>query len=417
MRRTLMDLRMRRLARCAGLLGALILLFFELQRIDHVGSDFQIFHAAALRFSDDPLTLYEAASIRSLQGFIYPPPAILFFLPFSHLSVLSSYIVFVGVLYLSAFCAMAVWTLLSIEETRGSRVPRHDLFTIVVLAVASGPFFSVVSAGQVDTVILLLCIGYITLIQYHRPTLAGAILVLGFWIKIYPVVLLVYGLRRSEALRIFAGFLVGLITIPLVALPMLPLELYKIYYMQFLPALSDGTIIGIYNQSASAFWIRLNLSILEPIETLNVYPIGIWIRIAILIPALAALASIAATVKRGAPNRILAAMMMTTIAPISPLGWGHTYVYMIPLMVATWFLARALKSMVSRVILAGIYVTILVPAYHQFPVLPGVPELFYKVLYSRYLFAALVLLAIAAILTGSLISKSRSGATSGPTMG
>src|SRR5438067_10923821 len=75
----------------------------------HIGGDYKIFYHAAARFNLNSFSLYNPDSVRTLQGFLYPPPAVILFLPFCELPVEWSYNLFVLLLYASAFALIKIW--------------------------------------------------------------------------------------------------------------------------------------------------------------------------------------------------------------------------------------------------------------------------------------------------------------------
>ena len=87
--------------------GCLSLIIVQaLSIVGHVGSDFRLFYQAAHRFSRDPLSVYLSGSQETLQGFLYPPPAIAIFLPFLKFSLDTGYYVFIVAIYISAILSI-----------------------------------------------------------------------------------------------------------------------------------------------------------------------------------------------------------------------------------------------------------------------------------------------------------------------
>lgn len=382
------------------LLGGIFLFFLEMKSIaTHTGSDYRIFYNVATRFKINPLELYTVSSVWTLQGFLYPPPAVTLFLPLAALSLESSYKFFVVLLYFSTFCAMALWLRLSDFEDKSLSLSGLEKINVIVLAAVSGPFFAAVVAGQVDILVLLLCTIHITLATRNRPIRSGFVLAVGFWIKIYPVILLAYAFSRPDAKRIFLGFLCGVLTIPLILAPIVPLQLYEQYFLEYLPKLSGGTIVNIYNQSASAFFVRLSLPIEESIRSFQAQVVPTSLRFSISLVAMIMVGSISYAAKQTGGFKLpLFAMILAVFAIFAPLGWGHTYVYIGPLAYFTWFIGKKIQSKVSIYLLAISYAALLIPAYRTFSMRPYFPELVYKILYSRYLFVTLFLIILAAVL-------------------
>jgi hypothetical protein len=284
------------------------------------------------------------------------------------------------------------------EDKNFASAKLHSV-NVILLSATSGPFFAAIVAGQVDIFVLLLCTVHIALISKGRPAVGGFVLAFGFWIKIYPLALLVYALSRPDARRIFLGFLVGLLTVPLVLTPIVPFHLYKLYFLELLPKLSGATIINIYNQSLAAFFMRLSLPLNASVDSFQAYMVPTSIRLSITIAAVTFIGAISAVAKlTKGPNIPLLAMILSIFAVFAPLGWGHTYVYIFPLAYFAWLIGRKIQSGITFVFLAVIYAALLVPAYRTFSVELYLPELACKILYSRYLFATVFLIFMAAIL-------------------
>jgi len=382
------------------LFGGILLLALEIKSVyGHIGSDYRIFYNAAIRFNSNPLDLYMQDSARTLQGFLYPPPAVLLFLPFSTLPLGWSYTLFTVLLYFSAFISIAVWANLGLLDGSGFATSRFGRANLMLLTATSGPFFAAVAAGQVDILVLLVCVVHIALIMQGRPVLGGLVLAVGFWIKIYPAALLAYAFFRPNTYRILIGFLLGLMIVPLLSAPIVPIQLYGAYFFDLLPKLSSRTIVNIYNQSLSAFCVRLGLPLSVSTDSFMTYTVPDSIRRSVVIGGIAVMAGIAASTRFvKSPVMPLVAMILAMFAIIAPLGWGHTYVYVLPLIYSTWLMGRQTRSKVISVFVVLVYLVMLVPTYKIFPLNPDVPELAYKIVYSRYLFSTIFLLIVAAFL-------------------
>lgn len=378
----------------------LFLLVLELHSISgHIGSDYRIFYNAALRFSNSAHELYQSNSVRTLQGFLYPPPAVILFVPFSRLPLDWSYIVFAILLYLAGFATMAIWINLSEVSDKAAAISKLGKVNLVLLSGVSGPFFAAVASGQVDILVLFLCVAHIVLIMRGRPVLGGLVLAAGFWIKIYPIILLAYALSRRDVIRILAGFAFGLFIVPLVLAPVVPFALYRIYFLDLLPKFSGNTIVNIYNQSLAAFYARLNLPLSTSIGSFQVYAVPASIRLPIAAGAIAFAAGVSVVTRLIKPATIpLLAMIFATFAIVAPLGWGHTYVYALPLVCSAWLMGRQLRSKLPHIFIGIAYVVLLVPAYRRFPLDAHIPNQIYQIVYSHYLFATVFLLLISAVL-------------------
>lgn len=395
--------------------GLVVLAWQARSAAGHIGSDFRIFHQAARRFSQTPLALYPAEAHLTLQGFLYPPPSILLFLPFSSLDVANGYALFVVLIYVCAAGALMMW-LRAVDQAglAPASLTRADQVALLVLGLAAGPVLAVAVAGQVDSLVLCLCVAHVVLLRSGRSGAAGAVLAVGFWIKLYPALLLAYALLTPGRNRIAFGFAVAVLAVPVLALPVVPAGLYQAYFLELLPALSGRTIVNIYNQSAAAFLTRLDLPISEALRSYDAYPVRPADKLGILAAALAGIALLVRLARRpGGLDLVVAASLIAMIGPVAPLGWGHTYVYVLPLLVVALALALKQGGAVLPGAIAVLFATICIPAYRRLPFLIDAPPLVQNLVYSRYLLATLTLLGITWLLVSARGRRHRSGEAAG----
>jgi alpha-1,2-mannosyltransferase len=90
------------------------------------------------------------------------------------------------------------------------------------------------------------------------------------------------------------------------------------------------------------------------------------------------------------PDEHKAAILMALIAVIAPLGWGHTYVMVLPLVMLRLITMRNASAIVAA-ITALCVLAIMVPAGRRLPI-DFMPGWLQNVVYSRYLLATLVLM-------------------------
>lgn len=391
--------------------GLVVLALQARSVVGHIGSDFRIFHQTALRFSQTPLALYPGDAHVTLQGFLYPPPSILLFLPFSLVNVATGYALFVGLLYLCTAGALAMWLrVVGRAGLTSMTLTGADHVALLVLGLAAGPVFAGAAAGQVDSIVLCLCVAYIVLLRSGRSAAAGAILAVGCWIKIYPALLLVYALRTPGRNRVAAGFAITGLAVPVLALPIVPAGLYVAYFLDLLPTLSGRTIVNIYNQSAAAFLTRLDVPIRESLQTFDAYPIRPAVRLGILVAALSSIALLMRLARRPAGlDLVVVASLIAIIGPIAPLGWGHSYIYVLPLLVVALALALERRSVMLAGVVVAVFTAMSIPAYRRFTFLADAPSLVQNLVYSRYLLATLLLLGITWLLVHGREQRRRSG--------
>ncbi|CAL93002.1 glycosyltransferase family 87 protein [Azoarcus olearius] len=377
--------------------GAILfaLVVFGLQTLSlqgYVGSDYKIFHWAATRFLADPAALYDAGSAASLQGYLYPPPSIAFFLPLALGSVEAVFPVFSWLAFLAAGLALAVWMR---YLQRAALAPASPLLrtALLTMMLVTAPVFHA-RGGQVDSFVLLLCVGAVVLLAAH-PRLAGALAAVGAAVKIYPALLVVFAAARRDGR---AAFLAGMVTMALVlglaTLVWMPISVTQ-DYLALLPQLSARTIINIYNQSAQAIGMRLTVPLEEARTQFSAYPVPGWARFATQFGLVAVIGFSIWLARRRADRAYLAGLVLATIPLAAPLGWGHAYVYVLPLFCLVLGVAIERRQPVALVALALAYVALLVPGYHRFPYLGGAPDALLHVLFARNALAAAAIIGVA----------------------
>ena len=101
--------------------------------------------------------------------------------------------------------------------------------SLLLIGFATAPVFHNLKYGQVNVLVLAIGLGFLWLLRKDRPFAAALVLSVGFWLKLYPLALVLLGLRRGWAARGALGLLVGIVAVPLVLLPIVPAELYRQY--------------------------------------------------------------------------------------------------------------------------------------------------------------------------------------------
>lgn len=386
----------------AGLLAAVALglMALEIPRImedEHlrtlavvqaVGSyDFPYYVQAAERFVANPETLYLEKSQRTLTGFIYPPPAIVLFLPFLMLPRLWGYLLFV---LLGYACIAVSIVLLTIRLMQESKLPSNYLIVgcITVIALASGPSYLNAIYGQVNGLVLLACTLFLWLSHKNHDRLAGLSLAIGIVLKIYPLLLLALGLVSTRHRRPAFYAVVLLIGICLTSAIYIPLTVWVQYSRDILPALSGRTIPHILNQSAVIGIGRLagRLDGKQWVAT------GAYGGAFALTATLASLGIGVALCTAVALGRCVmaGAVLMCLMPMVSNLGWGYVYVVAGPILAAA-LIEAGQAGWVARLVCLLASLAWFVPAYKPMGrFVPGIPVVA-AVLEERYWIVGLVL--------------------------
>jgi hypothetical protein len=367
-------------------------------------TDFHYYYDAALRFRGDASRLYQPTD-DVIAGFTYPPPAILPFvlLSFAPLGVamllltLSSYAVVIG--------CIALW--IGYLNRRGLRVDRADALAAALVAIALGPTYSNAIFGQVNAWVLACAVVFIT-VGSARPVAGGVAVAAGTLLKIYPVLMVAAGLwDRSAWRRIAYGALAG-VAIVVLALPIVPLGAYQAFLVDVLPARFDKTAIHISNQSLIAFIERFSV---PPDRFLNwtgeqAIAVSQGVRAFNWLFGIAVLASLWRRATRGSRVAAIdsAAGLIALAAVIAPLGWGHTYVLALPLVILH-LLSMRYAGTLQAVVVVLCVATMSIPASRRFGVAESLPAAMQNILYSRYLIATLILMFLPARNSGELAGR------------
>ncbi len=371
----------------------------------YISSDFHIFYDAAARSVADFSAIYKAdwnadvkTDVGTLQGYLYPPPSVLFFVPLVLAEKPLAFAIFSTLSLLAAIGSIWVWLGL---------VRRHAIATftttegvaLTMLACVTAPVF-INRGGQVGTFILLLCVLGVAAGNGRWGWIGGAFLALGGWIKIYPGLLVLAIPLRQGWRRAAVGFGAAAVAVPLLSLIVIPIEIYVQYFSVLLPTMSGRAIVNIDNQSFAALWLRLNETGFDPRTSFAALPIPVHVNATFAVAAASIIAAFYWRVRMWDSAFLpVSAVIMALIGPLAPLGWGHSYTFLLPLLVSVLAMAWEARRNASVVgALAG-WVMIVIPSHSRFSgaaLTEGLAHLFY----ARYPVAVLILLALFWLLLG-----------------
>ena len=355
-------------------------------------TDFHYYYDAAVRFSENRTRLYQATD-DVIAGFAYPPPAILPFLWLSGWPLGTALLAFTIASYLALGIATQQW--IGYLGRHGFSLDRPTAIALTLIAFASGPTYMNAIFGQVNAFVLASAVGFVCLAP--TATLEAALLLaLGTWLKVYPIVLAAIGIWDRRTWRALGWAVVAAILIAIVVLPIVPLPAFRTFFLDVLPERADKTALHIVNQSLVAFIERFRHPSNEFLnwtgrEAVTV-PAGI--RLLTVAAAGAAIAGLWRRARTGARAQAAsAAVLMALIAVIAPLGWGHTYVMALPLVILQLLAMKDANAFAATAIFLCV-AALMIPAGRQFSVFAGSPDWLLNLIYSRYLLATLVLAAI-----------------------
>lgn len=353
-------------------------------------TDFHYYYDAAVRFSQDRSRLYLATD-DYIAGFAYPPLAILPFLLLSQLPLGGALLCLTLASYAALVGAVWLWCRYLLEH--GIAIDPKTARAVTIIALALGPTYMNATFGQVNALVLLSCVAFLTL-SAVRPLAAGVLLACGMWLKLYPIVMIAVGAwsRRKWRAIAFAG--AAAVVLMVVALPIVPLSAHRTFLQDVLGARFDKTAIHVLNQSVVAFLERFQLPPLLYLQWSGEQAITVskTIRTINWAFAIVVLCYLWRRAEAGSRLSLVAsdAAVMALLAMIAPLGWGHTYMLVLPLVIlrlTTIGQAGPLRAIVIFCCVAAL----MVPAGRLFSFANDWPGWLQNLLYSRYLLATATL--------------------------
>lgn len=359
-------------------------------------TDFHYYYGAAVRFGRDPIRLY-LASDDVIAGFTYPPPAIVPFVWLSHWPLGTALLALTITSYLVLLVAFQQW--MAWLRRQDHTIDRNTAAMILLIVFASGPVYMNAVFGQVNAFVLASAVAFVCL-PAASAFEAGLVLALGTWLKIYPAVLAAIGIRRSETWKTIGYAMLAAMAVPIVLLPIVPLHSYSVFFFDVLPHRADKTAIHITNQSLIAFLERfrvdaglfLNWTGQQAVTASLLTRAINW---SVLIAVLALITKFA---RRSGAMVHVAALLMASIAVLAPLGWGHTYVMVLPLVILHIASMKQAPPVIALVVAACV-AALMIPAGRHLP-LDAAPDWLENIIYSRYLLATVTLILISAVSVG-----------------
>ena len=281
-------------------------------------------------------------------------------------------------------------------QARGIAIERRTALAAGTVAVALGPVYSNAIFGQVNGFVLLCTVIFVTL-GPRWPSIGGAGLAIGAWLKIYPVLMIVIGLWNRSAWRRIAYAIGSAVVLVVIAAGLIPLGAYQTYLGEVLPQRLDKTAVHIINQSLVAFLERFTV---PPERFLNwtgdqVVAVSGSVRAVNFAAGIAMIALLWRRAGRGPRVEAVdaAAAVMALAAVIAPLGWHHAYVLVLPLVILHLVSLRHAPPLHAAAVCACV-AAMMVPAGRRFAVVELLAPWVQNVFYSRYLLATLVLMAL-----------------------
>ena len=362
---------------------------------DALQTDFHYYYEAAQRFgSGGPLYV---PSDDVIAGFTYPPPAIAPFIALAKLPLGAALMILTLASLAALITASRMWC--AYLRRHGLAIPRSTEIAITLIVVALGPSYMNLMIGQVNALVLVSAVAFVV-VAGSLPVVAGISLALGVALKIYPAIMAVFGIRNRAVWPALKWAVVAGLILAIVLVPVIPLSAYQTFFAQVLPPRLDKTAIHITNQSLTAFLERFHY----PSELFLNWTGQQAVTVGFVIRAINAAVLTSAVVMLWNRRQFIsqpkaAAGLMALVAINAPLGWGHTYVMALPLVILQLLETRE-AGFVKSVTIFLCVAALIVPAGRQFSFLHPLPDVLLNVFYSRYLLATAILLAIPSIAVG-----------------
>jgi len=331
--------------------------------------------------------------IDQTNGFIYPPLSLVFFLPIACLAPPTASLLFTLVSYGAMWGSTSLF-LRRLTEDRGQKIDGPMVWASHLLTLGLGPTYMTLACGQVNSIVLLLCVIFWIFLR-RRPHLAGAALALACWIKVYPVALFLAALMDLRSWRALkAAAFLGLI-LPLSLLWLIPLDLYAEYAVSIMPRVFRVGTTHVINQSIWAAAARLEIP-LAKVDAWHFFQLGLGGSYAQ--KGLLAVMSIAVALwlrKNFEVRSLTAFALQVALVPVLiTLGWGHTFVLAMPLLLLLLVTAPA-QTRLWRFGVLLILLGLAWPSYSHVKLLDRGPSLLGHVFYSRYALAVIAAAVLA----------------------
>lgn len=350
--------------------------------------DFSHYYGAATRLFEDTSNFYlDQRENITYEGFTYPPLAVALFIPYLSFDIFNGSILYSIFIVLNVI--VSVILLLKLFECSQIKLNKAQKLILVLFLVGTAPAMQNYIVLQVNFIVLNTCLGYILCIQKNKSNwLAGLILAFGIWLKIYPILLFGMGVLYQKYRPSIACVLVWLVMMPIIFLPIIPLDTYVYYFTILLPELFSHGTINIQNQSMIASIARQ----IFPIDQLSYFDFEVTTILRIVSLCLVCLfcsSSLLIRIKRGEEYSIgllLAVMAMTVM--IASVAWTYSWILAMPFVIFMIFESR-FKNLVM--LLSAAY---FVPGYMHIESIIPLESFLGAIFYSRYSIVMLFLLVI-----------------------
>jgi Glycosyltransferase family 87 len=204
----------------------------------------------SLRTGDHHLNLPPGVTGHFFEWNAHPPGAILVALPLGRLDFRDA---------LPAWNLVSLWALagsvLLVVSRLGSPVPGWAVAPAVTALLLTNPFWTQITHGQLNLVLLLLFVGAWAADRAGRVALAGCLVGAAAVIKLFPAYLLVYFVLSRRWRGLVAGLL-SIVTGVVLTSAILGWDVWYVYFTEVVPHTKEYATIWV-NASLPGFWLKL----------------------------------------------------------------------------------------------------------------------------------------------------------------
>jgi len=309
-------------------------------------TDFKVYYKAGVRFTTNTDSTYLDQEVTPETGgtYNYPPFALLYFAPISNMGYVNAYTVF-SLISIIASCSIAFMVLQLMKEYF-TPPTRAQTIAAYILTASFTPVWQDMKHGQVNALVALSVLIFLWFLLRQRYGRAALALFMGFWLKIYASLFIVFALpflfrrnvgyisspKTTKPWNIILYFILGAIVPPLIVSFYIPLNLYKYYFVEYLPRLSGVTSLAGFNQSLYGMIARITHSDGNLVSWKFVH-IDLWMKLVVVFCTISLLGFIIYRIRQGSvKNLILTVYISMALIPIiSQYGWEYVYIFALPL--------------------------------------------------------------------------------------
>ncbi len=317
-----------------------------------------------------------------VSGFVYPPPALIYFHLLSHLPIDAAFAIHLLVCLagLGAACLLL---------PRMVAVPHRAGVAALLAALAIAPIGTSLAAGQVNILLMTSAVAGLWFSARNRPGLAGISIALGFWLKIYPGLVPVLFLTRDKW-RSAVATIAAALAIALIGLIWASPSLYAQYVFQVLPHAQGYTMPGVAH-SLAGMAAHVQAGGGKPVQHFVPIADGVQLASRLLLALGLLLASLHGVVTQGKrPLDSLNLLLCVTLVA-APNAWGYHYAMIFPAIFAALARELAAPRLWRLPLVLGCWVALVIPAWSDLPhPLAGI-ALLNVAFHGRYALVALVL--------------------------